>query len=299
VVSGCRAGTTTPAQVTRSPTTPDWPRRRSGDKVLIEPFPSSTFTWETIMANKNVVRGLAAVLVLALATPAWAQQPKEIIEKAIKAHGGADNLAKLKSVTSKGNGNIYIMGMGFPFKVAIHMHLPDKARTEVKLDLGGKEVDILEVINGDKGWESVEGMTKAIEGKDLELARDGLYASYLSMLTPMLKDKEIELKALGESKVDGKVALGIKVSAKGHSDMEFYFDKASGLLVKLVRPGQDPVSKNAVKQEEVYSDYKAVEGVQQPFRMVVNHDGQKFMEFDVASYTFMPSFDAKMFAQPK
>jgi len=251
------------------------------------------------MAQKIVVRGLAAALLLALATPTWAQEPKEIVEKAIKAHGGAENLAKLKAVTSKGKGNIYIMGMGFPFKVTIHMQVPEKARTEVKLDLGGKEVEIVEVITGDKGWERVEGMTKAVEGKELELARDGLYPSYLSMLTPMLKDKDIQLKALPESKVDGKAALGLKVSSKGHSDMEFYFDKTSGLLVKLVRPGQDPVSKNAVKQEEIYSDYKAVEGVQQPFHMLVNHDGQKFMEFDVASYTFVPTFDAKLFAEPK
>ena len=53
------------------------------------------------------------------------------------------------------------------------------------------------------------------------------------MLVP-LKGKDFKLEAAGEEKVDGKPAAGIKVTGPDQKDFTLYFDKESGLPVKLV-----------------------------------------------------------------
>jgi hypothetical protein len=253
------------------------------------------------MGSKLVVHSLVATLLLGYAVPVWSQEDtsKSTIEKAIQAQGGAENLAKIKVSKEKTKGVIYIGGMEFSFKTETSQQLPNQSKVVVALDVGGMQLAIIEVINGDKGWTSINGQTKDADEKEFALMKESIHSSYVNTLLPLLNDKGFELKSLGETKVDGKVAVGVKVSFKGRHDNKLYFDKDSGLLVKVSRPGQDPVAKAAVTQDEFYSDYKVVDGVKLPHRVVVHHDGKKFMEADFLEFTFVKSFDAKMFARPQ
>jgi hypothetical protein len=252
------------------------------------------------MGNKVLSPSLAVALLLGFAAPAWSQgdNAKAVIEKAIEAQGGAKNLAKLKTTHEKAKGNVFIGGMQFGFKADIYQELPTKTRTELTIDAGGMEIAVIEVLNGDKGWSSVAGQTKDVDDKELAQMKEDLHASYVTSLTPLLADKGFELTTLGEAKVDGKAAVGVKVAYKGRKDIKVYFDKESNLLVKVSRPGQDPVDKHAVVQDEFYSNYKVVDGVKQPHRVVVNHDDKKFMEAEILQFEFPASIDAKMFARP-
>jgi hypothetical protein len=105
--------------------------------------------------------------------------------------------------------------------------------------------------------------------------------------------------SLGEHKVKGKTALEVKVASKGQKDIKLYFDKESLLLVKVSRPGLNLLTMMVVLQEEYYSDYRLVDGVKQPHHFVVYQDGNKFLEGDVTQYTFVPSFEEKLFTPPE
>ena len=67
----------------------------------------------------------------------------------------------------------------------------------------------------------------------------------------------------------------------------------------MTRPGVDPVSKDAVTQEEYYSDYKEKDGVKQPWKLLINHDGKKFMEAAVTEITYPATLPEKMFTKPE
>jgi hypothetical protein len=251
--------------------------------------------------RKLLSQGLVAVLLLGLGTQVLAQEPgnpRAIVEKAIEAQGGAEKMAQLKAAKLKAKGTVFLAGMEIPFKIETLQQLPSQAKNVMKLDFKGMEIDVIEVLNGDKGWQSVNGQTKEADDKSLDQMKDAQFASYVTMLTPLLKDKTFELTSLPESKVNDKAAVGVKVASKGHKDIKLYFDKASGLLVKLSRPGVDPITKQMVTQDEFYSDYRAVEGVKMPHRLLVHQDGQKFMEAEMLEFGFVRSFDAKVFAAP-
>jgi hypothetical protein len=251
------------------------------------------------MHHKVLSHSLAATLMLGLAAPAWSQDnSKAIIEKAIQAQGGADKLAKAKVTHEKSKGIIYFDGMEIPFKAETYQQLPNQFKNTVSLNAMGMEVTIIQALNGDKGWSGFNGKIKDADDKEFAALKEELHASNVTALLPLLNDKGFELKVLGETQVDNKVAVGVQVSFKGRHDIKLYFDKDNGLLVKVTRPGQDPLEK-PVTQEEFYSDYKVVEGVKQPHRVVVHQDGKKFMEVDYLQFNFAPSFDAKIFARPQ
>src|SRR3954469_18794125 len=75
---------------------------------------------------------------------------KEIVKKAIAAHGGADKLEKFKGSKSSGKGTIALMGMDLEFTTDVISQYPDKQKTTVKLEVMGNAITILQMINGDK-----------------------------------------------------------------------------------------------------------------------------------------------------
>ena len=115
---------------------------------------------------------------------------------------------------------------------------------------------------------------------------------------PLLKDKAYTLSALKEVKVNGKAAVGVKVAAKGHKDIELYFDKDSGLQVKTVRVSLDPQTMKDVSYEVIYSDIKEFNGVKHATKALVNQDGKKYMEMEITEFKALDKVDEKEFAKP-
>ena len=54
-----------------------------------------------------------------------------IIDKAIKAHGGAEKLAKFKAVQTSGKGTIEVMGMTLSFTAEGAAQMPDKFKSDL------------------------------------------------------------------------------------------------------------------------------------------------------------------------
>src|SRR5262249_46855062 len=83
-----------------------------------------------------------------------------------------------------------------------------------------------------------------------------LYVDRVTSLVPLLKDKSFTLKALGESKVEDRPALGVQVSSTGHPDVSLYFDRDNGLLVKYAYPDRDPATNKDALHEIYFSDFR-------------------------------------------
>src|SRR5207248_2712870 len=94
---------------------------------------------------------LALCTAVLLAPSARAQDDaKAIIEKAIKAHGGADNLNKYKAAKGKIKGVIVIMGQELEISGEMWVQFPAKGKAALQLNLNGMKIPITQLINGDK-----------------------------------------------------------------------------------------------------------------------------------------------------
>jgi hypothetical protein len=240
-----------------------------------------------------------AVLLLPATGVVRAQgDPKAIVEKAIRAHGGEAKLAKLNATQAKSKGTMEMMGQTLPFTSTATGQLPDKMREEVTLERMGRKLTILQILNGDKGWASLQGQTQELTGALLEEAKDAAYSGRVESLTPLLKEQGFTLTAIPDATVNGKPAAGVKVASKGHKDISLYFDKEKGLLVRSARKSLDNLSMADVTMETNYSDFKDIDGVMTPMKMQVQKDGKPFMSGELLEVKYLDKVDEKLFEKP-
>src|SRR5262245_17909733 len=102
---------------------------------------------------------VAVVLVFGLAALARAQQePRAIIDKAIKANGGEKKLSKIKAIRAKAKGRVEVLG-GFDFTSEASANLSGPMKEVVEGELNGQKFTAINVYDGKKAWASANGMT--------------------------------------------------------------------------------------------------------------------------------------------
>jgi hypothetical protein len=237
---------------------------------------------------------IIALLALACAhlTFAGEGEGRAIIEKSIKAIGGEKAIEKHKAVSFSEKGTYYGMGEGLPFTSKLNVQLPDQFRMEV-------EGIFTLIINGDKGWVSMMGETKAMDKEKLANEINGHRAGYMSTLLP-LRDKNFTIKKLADAKVGDQNANVVEASRKDWPTVKLFFDSTTNYLVKMEHKGKaEEQGFKEVTVDHNFSDFKEVDGLKVPYKGVMNRDGKVFVEYEITSYRAVGKLDQKIFAKPE
>jgi hypothetical protein len=241
------------------------------------------------------VLGIVAASVCAAASStAWAGERDKaitVIEQAIKAHGGAEalNKARLRSRTGQG---VVTLGGETRINTEETVQFPNRCRVVVTVERSR----IVLVLNGDKGWTQAGGTTQEMTKESLKERQEELYVWRLMNLTPLLAD-EFQLRPLADAKVNDADAAVVQVSHKDYPDARLFFDKKSGLLVKIARRAQEagvPVAK-----EYLYSDHKDFDGVKMPAKEIIKLNGTvKMSDVTFNNYKVLSQVKDKLFEKP-
>ncbi|MBM3980705.1 MAG: hypothetical protein FJ304_10545 [Planctomycetes bacterium] len=221
---------------------------------------------------------------------------KAILAKAIKAHGGEDVLSKNKAAITKNKGKINLPGAGeIEFTQETSYMIPDKFKDVMELKIGDKSITVLTIVNGDKITLEVDGKEMKAPDEAKTALKEAGHVLEVARLVP-LKDKKYELSIIGEDKVEGKKVVGVRVTAKGQKDMSIFFDKETGLMAKLEFRGSEPGTGKEVTEERIVTEYaKGKNGVPQPKKVIVKHDGKQFLEAEVLEVTSYEKLDDSVF----
>lgn len=187
------------------------------------------------------------------ATPAIDQ----ILEKYVQALGGKAAIEKFTSTASKGT--FEIAAFGASGTAEIWEKAPNK--NALRLDIPGFGI-VEEGFNGTVAW-SKDPQSGLREKTGMELAATKLDAEFY---------KAIKLKALypkitvkGKEKVGDKDAYVLEATPAEGPVETWYFDVASGLLVRTDTERESPQGKTAV--QSFLEDYRDVDGVKSPFML--------------------------------
>ncbi len=219
-----------------------------------------------------------------------------VIDRAVQAHGGESALTKAQLMTRSATGEMTLFDKAVPFKDEMAAQLPDRLRSFVDVGEGDQKVLVLLVINGDKGWQSAGGAVMELTKERLGELREEAYIMWLSTLAPLKKDTSFNLVPAPDVKINGRPAAGVKVSQKGHTDATLYFDKETGLLVKIARRAQE--AGLMVDKEYLFSGHKEFEGAKLPTKQVEMINGKKFTEVTSFTYKILRRVDESMFTKP-
>jgi hypothetical protein len=241
---------------------------------------------------------LAVGAVLAATAPGRADDAaaRAVIDKAIMAHGGEEALAKYPAASASMSGKIHAMGMEIPFSGDVLTSGNDKVKIDLQIEVGAQKIRVTNVITGEKGWSKIADNTMELDKDQVAEAREQAHGGWVITLVP-LKDKKFTLSSLGESEIDKKTVVGVKVACPGRRDIDLYFDKETGLLVKRESRAKDDNGQE-VNEESFFSAYKDVQGTKQPMKIVVKRDGKVFVEAEVTNMTLVEKFDATTFTKP-
>lgn len=236
----------------------------------------------------------AAALLAALAyQPARAaDEPKDIVAQAVKAHGGEEALTKYKGVQTKTKGKITLPGVGeADYAQEVSLMIPGKLKDVMELKVAGQTVNILTIVDGDKITLEVNGKALDETDKVKDAMKDVGHVMAVARMVP-LKDKAYELSLIGDDKVDGRKVVGVRVSKKGEKDVSLYFDKETHLIAKVEFRTTDAATGNEVTEERLPSDYaKNKDGIPVPKKVVVKRDGKTFLEAEVLETRYYEKLD--------
>jgi hypothetical protein len=242
----------------------------------------------TMTNLKQMVAMLALVVGIGIAQAGQQgadAEARAIIDKAIKAHGGADKLGQFKAVSAKWVGKRKVENVDFWDAVyVVTYEMPDKIRFDVEVaNPKGSNFAFTRVVNGKQGWIGWARGTRDMKEAEVTQIVEELYAHWLASVVPLtdlvlLKDKGFAFSVWGNVAVDGKDAVGIRVLCRDRPDVNLFFDRKTGLVIKSERRAKDPLTNEEYTAESIYRDYKEFQGVMWPTNRLDRRDGQDLEE---------------------
>jgi photosynthetic reaction center cytochrome c subunit len=196
--------------------------------------------------------------------PAAPDQPSAdpILNKYIQALGGAQKLAGLTSFVATGTALGY-EGLGGGGEVQIYAKAPDQRTTMIHFKDHPDRGDSIRAFNGRVGWiKTPRALLKEYEQTGSEL--DGTRLDAQLSFPGQIKQVLTSLHAGFPDSINGHDVDVVQGSGPRGLLATLYFDKQSGLLVRLVRYSRSPIGR--VPTQVDYSDYRDVGGIKFPFQ---------------------------------
>ena len=216
----------------------------------------------------------------------------QVFDKYLQALGGAQQLAKLTSFTAKGTYEGYDTGEE-KAPVEIFAKAPNQLTAIVHIPQG----DSIRTYDGRTAWTTSTGTllplpVLILAGGNLDGAKLDAQLCFPAQIKQTLGEWHTGFPT---TVIDDNNVEVVQGTSPGKTPVKLYFDKKSGLLVRLVRYTATAIGLNPVEID--YSDYREVGGVKMPFHWTVSWtDGRSTTE--ISSVQPNVPIDASKFARP-
>jgi hypothetical protein len=208
-----------------------------------------------------------------------ANKARALIDQAIEALGGNAYL-NIEDMTQEGRSYSFHHGEpsgagGLFWRM---YRFPDKERIELT-----KKRDVAYVYNGDQGYEITYKGVRYDEPKAVsDFIRRRKY-SLEWVLRKWLNEPGMALFYDGPAVAAQKDTQQVTLVNSRNESVDLYFDTSSHLPVKKSFSWRDPTDKERNIEEDIYDNYRPVEGVMTPFSVTHFYNG------DMASQRFLNS----------
>jgi photosynthetic reaction center cytochrome c subunit len=209
-----------------------------------------------------------------------------LLAKYIAALGGKPALDKISTRVAKGSA---LMPGGRSVAIDIYSKPPDARVSVMHMQSG----DSVTGLNGKAGWLEVPGRPpREMSSADRQAAKLDAAAFYPEQLQQMFTDFRVQPQPekVGDQPTDVVVA-----TSTGLPPAKLYFDKATGLLLRMVHYTDSALGLNPVQVD--FGDYRDAGGVKTPYRWTIARPSGAFTIQLSEVQTNVP-IDEKIFVQP-
>jgi hypothetical protein len=208
------------------------------------------------------------------------RKAKAVLDQAIQALGG-DAYLNWKEMSQEGRA--YSFHHGQPNSLGTlfwrFKQFPDKERVELT-----KKRDVIEIFNGDKGYEITYKGVRNLDQKDeLDPFLRRRHYSLDLVLREWLHQPGVALFYEGQTVAAQKETNQVTIMNAKNEAVTLNFEINTHLPVKKSFVWRDPVDKERNVEEEIFDNYRLIQGIMTPFDVTRTFNG------DMSAQSFLTS----------
>src|SRR6266568_5030159 len=220
------------------------------------------------------------------------RKARAALDQAIQALGGE---AYLNARDLSLEGRSYSFHRGQPNSLGTlfwrFRKFPDKDRIELS-----KKRDVIEIYNGDKGYEVTYKGARNLDEKDelqpyLRLRHFALDA----VLRRWLNTPGVALFYEGQTVAAQKQTDQVTVMNAKNEGVTLYIDSSTRLPVKKTFTWRDATDKQRNVEEEIFDNYRPIQGVMTPFDITRLFNGEMSAQFFLTNVSYNRALDDSLF----
>ncbi len=222
------------------------------------------------------------------------KKAKQILDDMIRALGG-DAYLNLRDITVEGRNYAFYHGKPSGLGVVYwrFWQSPDKERYEIT-----KQRDIIDIYNGDKGYETTYKGTVALDEKQLGEYLRRRDHSLDSVIRNWLPAPGSLILYEGTAIVEQNLADKVTVMSAANDSVTIAVDPRTHLPVRKSYSYRDPIDRQFDEESDIYSNYKTVQGIPTPYSTVRMENGEMSNQRFINSVTYNTGLSDTMF-EPK
>jgi zinc protease len=216
---------------------------------------------------------------------------RALIEKMVAAKGGVDTLRRLK--TLKAVTQSELQGPSGPVTASVTTFLQYPGKVRVETALPGSS--LVQVFDGERGWVRDGRTTTDVPAEAIREIRAGFKRDTVVLLLGAY-DGTVRSRLLPDVKDEsGALFHAVELSGLDLDPLIMYVDRETSLVAKQTYFAGGSGSPLV---EELFSDYRPINGVQVAFLARVRSGGQPVLTRRVTDIQINPTFDAALFTRP-
>jgi len=221
-----------------------------------------------------------------------ARKAKTLLDQMIDALGGNAYL-NVEDVSQEGRSYSFHLGQSDGVGVVFwrFYRFPDRERTEFT-----KKRDIAYVYRGDKGFEITYKGTRYDEPKAVSDYLRRRQYSLDWVVRKWLNQPGIALFYEGHTVAAQKDAEQVTIMDANNQSVTLYIDTKTHLPVKKTYSWRDPTDKERNTEDEVFDNYRLVQGVMTPFGITRFYNGDMSNQRFLNSVTFNKGLSDSLFS---
>jgi zinc protease len=217
---------------------------------------------------------------------------KELLTRVVQAKGGLDKLRSIRTVVADADTTFRMEQGPLTSSTKTYVVYPDKFRVDASV----AGADVVQAFNAGAAWvKDPSGVHDAPAPM-----RDDFAASARRDTIPLLigaSAGKLTPRALPEEGRDGVTFRILEISGPGVGPVKLYLDK-NNLIARQSYATAGPTGTD-VQVEELYGDYRSVDGIQIPFKAEVQRDGHTILERVLKDVKLNTAVDADLFVKPQ